>query len=339
MSFNFDVWSITKSIIALTITVFVWYNGKALINSFKPTVSEIPTEVLVQLEANKIMIKNLTSSNEEAKELINRLKSENGQQSTLLEYVIKDNKKKDSKLEEVGILIATLERTVEKLKTEADVAKVPATTGDSEEDARRDKLAYEMKKIYTKDAEGEDFLWAWAMYFPNEDPDKKWKTGTYPVEFHATVVESENENGTFDRAIEAHLENNTTNETKGKEFPVELTSVEWEKFEIKDKKFYWWNPRLGLGATFTSEGIAPKLDFSVISYGKTKRDMDWRFLTFGLGVYENEDDDNILVGSFEPFSWNIGNAVPMIENFFVGPIITYDTDSNVAYGIGASIPF
>jgi hypothetical protein len=177
------------------------------------------------------------------------------------------------------------------------------------------------------------------MFYPNRDKDKQWKVGTYPLEFKTTVIESENPDGTFNRYAETTVENNQMKETKGQSFKVKMEELKWEKFEQNEKQFFAWNPRVGFGGTFTTEDISPVLDFSFSSYGRTKRDMDWRFFTFGVGAHENADDDWVAQFSFEPFSWNLGNALPVIENLFVGPVVTVDTESDTGYGVKLSIPF
>ncbi len=339
MAVNTNVWDITKSIAAIAIVIFGIYYGKEFIDSFK-TNKEVPPAVLLQLDANKVMLQNLMESDKAAKELIKQMQDANGQQAEFLKSVMAENKKKSAQLEEVGVVVAKLDRTVTKLREEASVSKVAPKTGNAEEDARRDKLTYEMKEIYSKDAKGNDFPIAWAMYFPNQDPDKKWKTGTYPLEYYTTVIESENKDGSFSRAAETHIENNATKESKGKEYPIKITDFKWEKFERKEKSFSWWNPRLGLGLTATNNDIAPKLDISVASYGKTNVDMDWRFLTFGIGAVQSGPNSSWkTIGSFEPFSWNIGKALPLIENMFIAPEITYDSDAELSIGAGISIPF
>ena len=339
MAVNTNIWDITKSIVAAILVIFVLYYGKEFIDNFKPS-KEIPPAVLLQLDANKVMLQNLMANDYAAKALVKQLQDAKGEQAEFLKYVMAENKKKNAQLEEVGVVVAKLDRTVTKLREEATVAKDAPKTGNVTEDARRDKLSYEMKEIYSKDAKGNDLPIAWAMYFPNQDPDKKWKTGSYPLEYYTTVVESENKDGSFSRSAEAHVENNATKESKGKEYPIKITDFKWEKFERKEKSFSWWNPRLGLGLTATSNDLAPKLDFSIASYGKTVVDMDWRFLTFGIGAVQSGPDSSWkTIGSFEPFSWNVGKALPLIENLFVSPTITYDSKSEVSYGVGIAIPF
>jgi hypothetical protein len=339
MALNTNVWDITKSVSTIVLVMFIVYYGKTFIDNLKPN-NEIPPAVLIQLAENRVMLQNLVANDRAAKDLIKQMQEANGQQAEFIKQIMEENKKKNAQLEEVGVIVAKLDRTVTKLRSEASVAKTPPKTGDAVEDVRRDKLAYEMKKIYGKDAKDNDVLLAWAMYFPNQDQDKKWKTGTYPIEYHTTVIESENKDGSFSRAAEAHIENNATEETKGKEYPIAITDFKWEKFERKEKSLSWWNPRLGLGLTATNNDIAPKLDFSIASYGKTTVDMDWRFLTFGIGAAQTGDGNSWkTIGSFEPFSWNIGKSLPLIENMFVAPTITYDTNSEVSFGLGISIPF
>ena len=334
------MWDITKSLAVILLVVILWVKIIPIFENKSSVNYETPPEVLVQLTDNQWQIRNLQANNAEAKALIARLEAERGQQAQLIEFVKAQNAEKDARLEEIGVVVAELQRTVEKLRTASTVAKTPEKTGDPEEDKRRELLAYEMKKIYAKDALDQEFPVAWAMNFPNQTPDKRWKSGTYPQEYHVTVIETENEDGTFDRAAEFHIENNTNKETKGKEFPIALKSFEWEKFEIKEKKFSWWNPRLGFGGTFTGEDMAPKIDFSFSSYGRTKRDMDWRFFTFGIGAAKAEEGDEWkAIGSFAPFSWNIGTELPLIENLFIEPIVTYDSDNKTSFGVGVSIPF
>jgi hypothetical protein len=334
-----NVWDITKSISAIVLVIFGIYYGKQFIDKSKYN-KEIPPAVLLQLDANKVMLQNLTSNDQAAKELIKQLQDAKGEQAEFLKYVMAENKKKNAQLEEVGVVVAKLDRTVTKLREEATVAKVAPKTRDATEDARRDKLSYEMKEIYSKDAKGNNLPIAWAMYFPNQDSDKKWKTGSYPLEYYTTVVESENKDGSFSRAAEAHIENNATKESKGKEYPIEITDFKWEKFERKEKSFSWWNPRLGLGLTTTNNDIAPKLDFSIASYGKTSVDMDWRFLTFGVGAVQSGSNNSWkTIGSFEPFSWNVGKVLPLIKNMFIAPTVTYDSDAEISIGAGVSIPF
>jgi hypothetical protein len=343
MKFNTNLWDITKALCLVAVILFVWVKGSDFIDKFN-TKSELPPEIRIQLQENQALIANMRASNQELKNLILELKSKDGQQARLIEYVEAENKKKDARIDELGVIVAKLDRSVNKLRTPATVAKTPALTGDPEEDKRREELAYEYKQIDATDTNGEKFPIAWAMYSPNKPPDERWKTGTYDLEFNVTVVESETEEGTYDRAVSAHIENNTNPETIGKEYPIPLpkSNIIWAKAEPPPKKFRWWSPRLGAGMTFTPEDMAPKIDISLSSYGRSKRDIDWRFFTFGVGAAKGtEEDSNEWKGifSFELASWNVGNVLPLVENLFVAPVVTYDTDDKASVGVSLSIPF
>jgi hypothetical protein len=324
-----SVWDITKSVVLVGVVLLAIFKGPAILNSFEHTTPVLPQEIIVQLAENKVAIENMRADTRQAKELIRKLENENGQQASLLATVKESNRAKDSKIEELGTLVAKVKQEVELQKRDSDHVYKPDSKDPNEQ---------YFKKIYATDTDGKKFPVAWAIFLPNQPQDKKWKTGIYPLEYHALIVESENVNGTFDRHAEIHLENNQMAETTGEEYPISLTDINWEKFEVQDKRFYWWNPRIGLGATFTDESIAPGLDLSISSYGKTKRDMDWRFLTFGAGV-ATEGDDTLGIFSFEPFSWNVGNTLPIVENLFIGPVGTMDTESNYGFGVKLSIPF
>jgi len=115
--------------------------------------------------------------------------------------------------------------------------------------------------------------------------------------------------------------------------------LDWAKSEKNDKSFYLWNPRLGIGGLATNDFAAPKLDISLSSYGKTKRDMDWRFITLGVGYSNYESDNKDFIFEFSPAQWNFGNVVPLIENAFIGPSIGWVIPGNTSFGFSISVPF
>jgi hypothetical protein len=127
-------------------------------------------------------------------------------------------------------------------------------------------------------------------------------------------------------------------ETKGNLYPIKLTEVKWAKNKISHKSFSFLNPRLGLSGVFTNDFFAPTLDLSIASYGRTNVDMDWRFLTFGAGISNTDEEDDDFVFSFSPAQWNFGKAVPLINNAFIGPSIGW-AGGNTSFGVSFSIPF
>ena len=324
-----NVWNITKSIALVSVVLLVWFYGNGILKGMNQP-STVPPEVLKQLAANQLALQNIQADSKAAKQLIADLKEQNGQQKAFIERIEKENREKGAKLDEIGVVMAKMKQSVDLKNRDSDKSY--------SRDDKKKVHSYEFKKIYAKDAEGKPFPVAWVMYYPYQTPDKKWKSGTYPMEYHTTIIESQNKDGSFDRAAEFHIENNRNKETRGHEYPIQMTGIQWEKFELSDKRFYWWNPRVAFGAAFTNTDISPNLNLSLSSYGVTERDMDWRLFTFGLGVSAASEDTNFNF-IFEPFSWNVGNALPLVENLFTGPVISVDQEAEYSFGVQLSIPF
>lgn len=316
----FDV---TKSIALLAAVAFLWFHGGNFVNGLSNTF--IQPAVTKTIAENALKLARITASAEAVKDLRKEFEEKN---SKILADYEEQKKKTKEVLEELGRVSAKQKQTVDLLNRKSDKSATP----------KKDILAYEFKKVYAKDTDGNPFPIAWVMYHPNQVPEKRWKTGTYPLEYYTKVIETENRDGTFNRYAEMHLENNQMEETKGNQYPIKLKSIEWAKVEKKECS-WMWNPRLGFGLISTTEYIAPTLDLSIASYGRTRRDLDWRFISFGLGITKDSDDSVTFIGSFEPFSWNIGNALPLVENIFVGPVGVIDSNSTMELGAKVVIPF
>lgn len=319
-----NYFDITKSIALVSVVAFLWFHGNSFVNSFsKPFV---PPAVLRTIDDNALKLSRLAESDAAVKDLRKEFKAEN---SKILSDYEEQKRKTREVLEELGEVKAKQKQTRDLINRASDKVTDP----------KKEILAYEFKKVYAKDTDGKSFPVAWVMYFPNQVAEKRWKTGTYPLEYHTKIIETENKDGTFNRYAEMHLENNQMDETEGRQYPIKLENIEWAKVEKKERSWMWWNPRLGFGLISTPEYIAPTLDLSIASYGRTRRDLDWRFISFGLGITKDSDDSLTFIGSFEPFSWNVGNALPLIENFFVGPVGVIDSNSNVELGVKVVVPF
>jgi len=317
----FDV---TKSITLLAVVAFLWFHGSSLVSGFnKPF---IPPAVLKTIDDNALKLSRLAESNVAVEDLRREFEAKN---SKILDDYEEQKKRTREVLEELGRVNAKQKQTVDLINRKSDKVTTP----------KKEILAYEFKKVYAKDTEGKSFPVAWAMYFPNQVKDKRWKTGTYPLDYYTKIIETENDDGTFNRYAEMHLENNQMDETKGNQYPIKLENIEWAKVEKKECSWRWWNPRLGFGLISTSKCVAPTLDLSIVSYGRTRRDLDYRFISFGLGIAKASDDSLTFIGSFEPFSWNVGNVLPLVENLFVGPVGAVDSNSTMELGVKVVIPF
>lgn len=309
---------ITKSITLLAAVAFLWFHGGKFVSSFNN--SFVQPAVLNTIDDNALKLSNLVVNDKAVKDLRKDFKVEN---SKILNDFEEQKKYTKEVLEELGKVSASQKQTRDLINRKSDKIATP----------KKKVLAYEFKKVYAKDTDGKQFPVAWVMYHPNQSEDKRWKTGTYPLEYHTKVIETENKDGSFNRYAEMHLENNQMEETKGIQYPVKLKNIEWAK--VEEKECSWMlNPRLSMGGVVTTESIYPGLGLSFFSYGKTTRDMDWKFLSVGIG-----GNADTLFCFFEPVAWNFGNVIPLIENAFAGPIVDVNIGGGIGYGMGLSIPF
>lgn len=321
---EFKVFDITKGIAILATVAFLWYHSAAFMNFLNKPAPQPPQ--IVRIDENAIKLAAITASKQTADELKAQFKEEKSQ---ILAAFEEQRKKTKERLDELGKINIKLSQQVDLLNRTSD---------HSYTNKKKPKYTHDFKKVYRKDPDGERYPVAWSMYYPFQEEDKRWKTGLYPLEYTINVIESENPDGTFNRYAEAYVENNQMKETKGKRFKLPLTDIQWAKYPQTEKHWFGWNPRLAFGGAFTTEDIAAQLNLSISSYGKTTGDMDWRFFTFGVGGTKSGSDWK-GVFSIEPFSWNIGKPIPLMENLFVGPIFTLDTESEQGYGVQLSVPF
>ena len=110
-------------------------------------------------------------------------------------------------------------------------------------------------------------------------------------------------------------------------------------------KRFSFNPRIALGAMAGENGMIPALDMSFWSYGRTTADMTWRLAGIGLGVSAPPNSGSDSRGNYRPTGvivpaqWNVGQALPLVENLFIGPVMTLDTQGGIGWGGQLSIPF
>jgi hypothetical protein len=83
------------------------------------------------------------------------------------------------------------------------------------------------------------------------------------------------------------------------------------------KKFHWWNPKVNANLNFDLDGIYPGTGISFVSYGKTKNDLDYKFLEVG-GQFRNNKVEPILV----PVLWRPFEG--LFSNTYIGPGVVYE---------------
>ncbi len=262
--------------------------------------------------------KRVEFSNELLKEQIKMMNTQ------ILELV----KQRDQQIIEVGQIVAQLKQ---------DFKEQIGYTYKDETDESKDYHEVTIKKeivMNKKTGEKDDIPWAWSMYSPNIKGEKKWTTGTYPVEIYTNVAigESDGEGGRTDAYVEAYMTSKVFDGDKDKKFPLDIKSINWVMKPPKDKEFMF-NPRLSIGMNLGSS-LYPSLEVSFFSYGRTKGDMDWRFLGVGFGA----DSDHRYL-HLAPVEYNIGKPLPLMENLFFAPFIGIDEDSESIWGATLQLPF
>ena len=309
---NFEkVWNTTKLSVTVLAVIGVLFAANTVWSYFQEQ-QQIYNEAMVKL-ANGVASKRVEFNEALFKEELTKVRDE----------VTAAIKEKDQRITDIGVSVAEVKATV---KVWVESNKVYQAK------AGKEKLSYDFIKIYTKDAEGKEFPVAWAMYHANHVPEKKWKTGTYPIEYHQRIVLAENEDRS-DSYVEAWIENNKQKETRGQQYPVDVKDITWVKKVYSDKKFMF-NPRASMSMVGGNEEVFPGLGLSWFSYGKTKRDMDWRFLNMGVGGSSTDFFFHI-----SPLEYNVGEFLPVVENIFFGPNIGLSSDTDTNYGLSVSIPF
>lgn len=272
--------------------------------------------------SNKIAVDKFTKLTENiaAKGIVTDTKALEDKIDDLDKEITDYAKEKNEQINQIGETVAGIKQVVDK---KLNSNKIYSTGG---------KHDYEFIKIYSKDTDGKKYPVAWAMYQPNQTPEKRWKTGTYPIEFHSKIIISENEQ-TSHSLMQAWIENNQMKETKGNRYPITVKDIEWTK-RLSTNKSWSFNPRISLSMMAGNDDIYPALSLSWFSYGRTKGDMDWRFFPMGIG---GSGDETFMHVSL--LEYNVAKHIPLIDNMFIGPYINFDSDFEKDYMMGLSIPF
>ena len=236
-----------------------------------------------------------------------------------------DIKKLGGQVTTVGQTIAKLEAHVERDAASDHTAEVELPDGTT---TRQD-----FKKI--KNEEG--LPMAWSMYtIGKEHP---WTVGTYELEFHINTVLGVTEDDQIIPENELVVFNNQDAETKGKPFKLPIVSSMFKQTMPNQSQFFLWAPHLdfglNVGAALTGEGIlGPDLGFSVMAYGKTKNDNEWRFARLGIGTRDGFHKPQVTLS---PVGYNLGKFIPLLSDLWLWPTASFGIGDFGSYGLGATI--
>jgi len=285
--------------------------------------SKITESEIVKIAENLMRIQNVANEQRFTNLLDKLEKSNSDALNTAKAYA----KATDSRITALGQTVSSLKATFSESKP-----------SDTYVDPLSDAKSYENYDLVRNDIGKEELPVGWVKYHPNWRGEDKLFQYHYPLDFYSTIVKTERPDGSFSYTVENWLQNDYIPYSRGKKYPLNMKSIEFEERLLKEKSFRF-NPRLGLGGGITSVSVFPSIDISLFSYGRTEVDMDWRFLILGIGASGFSEDNTEVVGTFSPVMYNVGNFLPLVKNIFLGPVISVDTHSSVGYGGVLSVPF
>ncbi len=307
-----SIFDIAKSAFLVVCVIFIFTKGSAFLDRFG---SNNLTETQYTRISENIMKASVVENDKAFKAMMKEFKAEG---SELL-------KNTDKKVNELGKIVGRLDSSI------AEMEKEDLIVIESPDDPEKEVVIIPLDR---ESVDGEKIPVGNIYYNPNmEKVEDRFTHYAMPLEFHVGILMTEKKDGSYDRIVELNVESPYIKKYRGKKFKMKVKDFKWTKRKITDKKFRF-HTRLGFGANFNTDDFTPAIDVSFFSYGRTKVDMDWRFLTFSL----SGDRDVVSIG-VTPVSYNLGKVIPVIENLFIGPNINIDDTGKTKYGVGISIPF
>jgi len=155
--------------------------------------------------------------------------------------------------------------------------------------------------------------------------DKPWDVNISPRQYQLINVI-----GT-DESQRIYVYNKFSIEVDKKKYDIKINNATTEQ-EYPMAKFRFWNPRLYLGfdagVAFPSQAeLTPSLNLAIMSYGKYINQPDFSVLQLGVG-YESINKKGKLL--FTPFTYNIGQHLPLLTNVHIGPSIHFGFDNAIS---------
>lgn len=159
----------------------------------------------------------------------------------------------------------------------------------------------------------------WIMYYPNRvrsDGGRGLvKRIAVPLELDAKIVEAEQKTGQTARYVELWARSPNDRETKERRLPLKIEKAEWIEKLVSGNQLFFWNPSLHLGGAyiFGENEVGIIGDIGVITYGRTKEDTLWRFLSLGA-VYA----DDTVHPALSVVDYNWARLVPVLKHGYMG---------------------
>lgn len=170
--------------------------------------------------------------------------------------------------------------------------------------------------------------------------EKPWSADILPREYRVSTVLAQDEDGKH------YVYNKMQIDVNGEKHNVPISQAEYQETYPEAK--FRFDPHIALGvdvgASITTspkpnEAIAtadvvPNLQVTLFSYDQTKKNPEWTFLGVGLGYESQRNSLGILLS---PVNYNVGKHIPLMDNFYLGPVVGVDIKGNVLVGGGIRV--
>lgn len=162
--------------------------------------------------------------------------------------------------------------------------------------------------------------------------EKPWDIEIYKRQYSIVNVLGVDENGKH------YVYNKFSIVAGDKKYDVNITDSKFvEEYPVSKFRF---SPHLYLGvdvgAYVTRVGfeVSPNLEVALFSYGLTTNLPDWTFLGLGFDYATQQQRLGLILS---PVNYNIAKHIPLINNTYIGPSISLDTDKNVSLLFGIRV--
>jgi hypothetical protein len=153
-----------------------------------------------------------------------------------------------------------------------------------------------------------------------------WSLQIFPRDYSVTTTLSQTEEGQY------VVYNKFEIDVEGKKYPVKIS--ESKTIQAEKESEFWFNPKvylgIGVGSTVAPEfraEVVPTLGAAMFSYGPNKKQSTLSFLNVGIAAHTQDLAPALTIS---PVNYNIGEPIPLLENLFIGPTVSVDTNANVS---------
>lgn len=154
-----------------------------------------------------------------------------------------------------------------------------------------------------------------------------WSFQIYPRSYNVSTVLATDDNGKH------FVYNKFSIESNGVKKDIKIDKADFVE-QLPNAQFRY-SPRIMLGVGVAAKinplapDVIPNIAVSLFSYGQTKQNPSWSFLGLGVGV---SVQDKAPAAIIVPASYNIGQHLPLMNNLFIGPVISINTTGSIAVG-------